>query len=79
MNTIRSLCAVTFLLSFALAAQIASAQTTQIPAGTSQAIGPAKTPTAPNTPQGKILQNALTPETRQTLKAAMDSETTPPR
>ena len=45
---------------------------TQIPAGSTAALGSAKAPTA-DTPQGKILQTALNSDTRDTLQKAMDS------
>ena len=67
--TIASLSTLTFAVQ--------AAPTTQIPAGTATSIGPAKTSATPDTPQGKILQSALTPETRQTLKDAMDADPTP--
>jgi hypothetical protein len=43
-----------------------------IPAGSSATLGSESGPT-PDTPQGKILHNALTSDTRATLQAAMDS------
>jgi hypothetical protein len=46
----------------------------QISPGTTAAITPAKVaPTTAATPQSKKLDAALTPETRKTLQAAMDS------
>jgi hypothetical protein len=55
--------------------QAATLQPTQIPAGTTGSLGSGKVPTASSTstPQGKILQSALSHETRNTLQQAMDS------
>jgi hypothetical protein len=52
---------------------------TQVPAGSTAAIGPATGPGAatPDTPQGKILKGALAPETRKTLQEAMDATPAP--
>jgi hypothetical protein len=48
--------------------------TSQISPGTTASITPAKvTPTSATTPQSQKLDAALTPETRKTLQAAMDS------
>jgi hypothetical protein len=63
-----------------LSALAQSAPVKQIPAGSTATIGPAQgtapTTTKPNTPQGKILNSALGPETRHTLQEAMDSAAT---
>jgi hypothetical protein len=47
----------------------------QVPAGTTAVIGPTTGSPAvkPKTPQGKMLNTALSPETRQTLQDAMNS------
>jgi hypothetical protein len=46
----------------------------QVPAGTAATISPSKiTSSAGDTRQQKILNAALTPQTRQTLQEAMDS------
>jgi hypothetical protein len=53
-----------------------TAQSTQVPAGSTAAIGKTVNSPAPattTTPQGKILTSALSTDTRKTLEAAMDS------
>ncbi len=80
MNTVRTRCvgllALLCLLTLSLTTE--AAPTEQIPAGSTSSVGPgAKTAAPPNTPQGKILQNALTKQTRQTLQDAMNSEPAP--
>jgi hypothetical protein len=75
-NLLRPLCGgLLAALVLPLAAQTAPAPVTQVPAGSTAAIGPAKGPgpATPGTPQGKLLQGALTKETRKTLQDAMDS------
>jgi len=60
----------------ALPALAAPTPTAQIPAGSTAAIGPATQNPGPATPQsvqGKILSNALSKDTRQTLQDAMNS------
>ncbi len=51
----------------------------QVPAGSTAAIGPAKGsgPATPDTPQGRMLKDALNPETRKTLQEAMDAAPAP--
>jgi hypothetical protein len=63
------------LAATTLALQAATLPGTQIPAGTSAALGSGKAPMASSTstPQGKILQSALSHDTRKTLQEAMDS------
>jgi len=48
---------------------------TQVPAGSTAAIGPAKGLGAatPDTPPGKLLKDALNAKTRKTLQEAMDA------
>jgi hypothetical protein len=53
-----------------------AAPVTQVPAGSTAAIEPAKVSAGSataETPQGKILESALTKRTRHTLQEAMDS------
>ena len=69
-----------FVSVFGLSALGQTAATpTQVPAGSTCAIGPAKGSGAatPDTPQGKLLKNALAPETRKTLQEAMDATPAP--
>jgi hypothetical protein len=56
-------------------AQTAAPAVKQVPAGSTATIGPGKAaaPGSPANPQAKILNGALTPETRKTLQQAMDS------
>ncbi len=51
------------------------AATTQIPAGSTAALGSTQPYSLPSakTPQGKILKTALNSDTRKTLQEAMDS------
>jgi hypothetical protein len=63
------------LSAFAQTAPVAA----QIPAGSTAAIGPAKGSGAatPDTPQGRMLEDALNSETRKTLQQAMDATPAP--
>jgi hypothetical protein len=69
-----------FTSVFGLSAHAQTAVTAaQVPAGSTACIGPAKGSGAatPETPQGKLLKNALAPETRKTLQEAMDATPAP--
>ena len=69
-----------FASSFGFSAYAQTAVTpTQVPAGSTAAIGPATGAGAatPETPQGKLLKSALAPETRKTLQEAMDATPAP--
>ncbi len=79
MSSLRIVLALACLLTLSVQAYADTAQPTQVPAGSTAAIGKAVTPPAPattTTPQGKILTSALSTDTRQTLQAAMNSAPT---
>jgi hypothetical protein len=61
------------LTATTLALPAATLPGTQIPAGSTAALGKAPTAASTSTPQGKILQSALSHETRKTLQEAMNS------
>jgi hypothetical protein len=71
MNIIRIAVASAGLLSFTLSSHADSPHTV-IPAGNSAALGSSVGP-AQDTPQAKILDSALSKDTRDTLQQAMDS------
>ena len=72
MHVIRIVVASVGLLTFTLGGHAADATTTVIPAGNTAALGSSVGP-AQDTPQAKILNDALSKDTRNTLQQAMDS------
>jgi hypothetical protein len=67
---LRDTCAAALALVCLLPLAACSSQSRQIPAGTSAALG---SPNPPEAPQGQMLNNALSKDTRQTLQDAMNS------
>ena len=72
MHVIRIAVASAGLLSFSLSSQAADTTHSVIPAGNTSALGSSVGP-AQDTPQAKILNDALSKDTRATLQQAMDS------
>jgi hypothetical protein len=72
MHVIRIAVASVGLLSFSLSSQAADTTHSVIPAGNTAALGTPAVP-AQDTPQAKILSEALSKDTRATLQQAMNS------